>query len=100
MSTPTVESHATLTPPLAAAIARARRAGWGEALLALLDVLEPLGALGAGLLTMAQPAARLLGDAGSLGALAHLLETPEGVALLRRSLNGDEDADGTAHQPD
>ncbi len=91
MESTTPDSLIPLPPPLAGAIARARRAGWSEALLALLDVLEPLGALSAGLLTMAQPAARLLGDSGGVGALARLLETPEGIEALRRSLLDEDD---------
>jgi hypothetical protein len=69
-----------------------RARGWGDALSTALDVLEPLGPLGAQVLWVAQPAARLVGGWGEmLGALAQALEQPGGVERLRRALDDDTD---------
>ncbi len=66
-----------------------------EPLLALLDLLEPVSALSAQLLYVAQPAARLLGDRGSqISILAQLLETPEGIAQMRSYLETPPHSDG------
>ncbi|MCC6803802.1 MAG: hypothetical protein IT319_13035, partial [Anaerolineae bacterium] len=55
-------------------IRQIRARGWGDALSTALDVLEPLGPLGAQVLWVAQPAARLVGGWGEmLGALAQAL---------------------------
>ncbi|MFN8450756.1 MAG: hypothetical protein U0521_19780 [Anaerolineae bacterium] len=65
-----------------------RARGWGDALSTALDVLEPLGPLGAQVLWVAQPAARLVGGWGDLlGALARALEAPGGVERLRQALD-------------
>ncbi len=61
----------------------------GAASLAL-DVLQPLGLLGAQVLWVAQPAARLFGGGDALAALAQALETPEGISRLRSALGDDE----------
>jgi hypothetical protein len=67
-----------------------RARGWEQAASTALDVLQPLGPLGAQVLWIAQPAARLVGGWGDLfGALATSLETPEGIDRLRRALDGD-----------
>lgn len=67
-----------------------RARGWGDALSTALDVLEPLGPLGAQVLWVAQPAARLVGGWGDLlGALAQALEAPGGVERLRQALDGE-----------
>jgi hypothetical protein len=69
-----------------------RARGWGDALSTALDLLEPLGPLGAQVLWVAQPAARLVGGGGEmLGALAQALEQPGGVERLRRALDDDTD---------
>lgn len=81
-----------IDPRLAGWVARAAQAGWGGALLALLDVIEPIGVFGAGLLDVAQPAARLLGDrAGALTALARQLESRDGAAQLRQLIETYDD---------
>ena len=68
-----------------------RARGWGDALSAVLDILEPLGPLGAQLLWIVQPAGRLIdGGSEALGGLAQALEEPGGIERLRRLL--DEDA--------
>lgn len=73
-------------------IRQVRARGWGDALSVALDVLEPLGPLGAQLLYVAQPAARLIGGWGdSLGVLAQALEEAGGVERLRQALDEDED---------
>lgn len=72
-------------------IQQVRARGWGDALSTALDVLEPLGPLGAQLLYVAQPAARMFGGWGdSLGVLAQALEEPGGIERLRQALD-DED---------
>lgn len=69
-----------------------RARGWGDALSTALDVLEPFGPLGAQVLWVAQPAARLVGGWGDLlGALAEALEQPGGVERLRQALDDDGD---------
>ena len=69
-----------------------RARGWGDAVSTALDVLEPFGALGAQLLWVAQPAARLIGGWGdTFGALAQALEEPGGIERLREALEADED---------
>jgi hypothetical protein len=77
---------------------RLRERGWGEVALAALDALEPLTPLGAQMLWIAQPTLRLWGGGALVGELARLLESPEGVALLRDRLqDGDDPADGERH---
>lgn len=71
---------------------KVRARGWENALSLALDVLEPLGPLGAQLLWVAQPAARVIGGWGdALTGLAQTLEEPGGVERLRRLLDGDDD---------
>lgn len=71
-------------------IAAIRARGWGDAFSTALDVLEPFGPLGAQLLWVAQPAARLGGWGETLGALARALEQPGGVEKLRQALRQDD----------
>jgi hypothetical protein len=73
-------------------IRQVRARGWGDALSTALDVLEPLGPLGAQLLYVAQPAARMIGGWGeSLGVLAQALEEPGGIERLRQALDEETD---------
>lgn len=65
---------------------RARERGLLGAVHLMLDVLEPLGPLGAQLLWVAQPAAGLFGGAKALGEIAEALEAPEGLDTLRQRL--------------
>ena len=58
-----------------------------------LDLLEPLGPVGAQVLWIAQPLSALLGASKLVGGLAQALEYPEGIDYLRRRL--DEDDGGT-----
>jgi hypothetical protein len=53
----------------------------------LLDVLEPLGPVGAQVLYVAQPAASLWGGGQALGHIAAALEQPDGVEQLRQLLD-------------
>ncbi|MCZ2098093.1 MAG: hypothetical protein LC121_17855 [Anaerolineae bacterium] len=77
-------------------IRQIRARGWGDALSTALDVLEPLGPLGAQVLWVAQPAARLVGGWGELlGALAQALEQPGGVERLRLALEDDDQNENT-----
>ncbi len=71
-------------------IKQIRARGWGTAFGTVLDVLEPLGPLGAQLLWIAQPAARLLGGWDAVGALAQALEEPGGIDRLREQIEADE----------
>lgn len=65
-----------------------RARGWGDAVSIALDVLEPLGPLGAQILLIAQPAARLIGGWGdTVGMFAQALETPGGIEQLRQALD-------------
>jgi hypothetical protein len=72
-------------------VERFKRAGWGDALLAALDLIEPVGIVGAQFLYIVQPMARLMGDRqGEISTLAGLLETPEGFATLRQMLESED----------
>ena len=65
-----------------------RARGWQHAASTVLDVLEPLGPLGAQVLWIAQPAARLVGGwSDALGTLALALEAPGGIERLRHALD-------------
>ncbi|MDZ4768204.1 MAG: hypothetical protein SGJ24_03680 [Chloroflexota bacterium] len=87
----------SIDPRIAQIAARCLRAGWGDALLTLLDVMAPFGAIGAGLLDVAQPAARLFGDrTGTISALARAIETPDGTAALRSYIEANDDSDPDA----
>ena len=68
-------------------ISQLRARGWGDFLNTALDVLEPLGPLGAQLLWIAQPALGLFVRRDALGALAQALEEPGGIAALRKQLD-------------
>ncbi len=73
-------------------IRKVQARGWGDVLSAALDILEPLGPLGAQMLWIAQPAAHLIGGWGDgVASLAQALEEPGGVERLRRMLDQDED---------
>jgi len=60
--------------------------GLGDALSTALDVLEPLGPLGAQALWVAQPVLGLFVARETLGNLADALEQPGGVEHLRQML--------------
>ncbi len=72
-------------------IEQIRARGWSTALCTALDVLEPLGPLGAQLLWVAQPAARLVGGWEIVGGLAQALEEPGGIDRLRQQIEADEE---------
>jgi hypothetical protein len=74
-------------------IEQAKARGWGHALSLALDVLEPLGPLGAQLLWMAQPAMGLFGGREALGTLAEAMESPGGIERLRQQLEADSEGD-------
>lgn len=67
-------------------IQQAKARGWGDWIGVALDVLEPLGPLGAQLLWTAQPALSLFVNRDMIGALAQTLEEPGGVERLRHQL--------------
>ena len=76
-------------------IEKIRERGWGDAFSTALDVIEPFGPLGAQMLWIAQPAARLIGGWGdAFGALAQALEEPGGVERLRQMLDEYRDSEG------
>lgn len=79
----------------------ARLARWSQRLRAahlsvgigvLLDVLEPLGPLGAQMLWVAQPTLGLFVPREDVHSLARLIEAPGGIAWLRDQLVGPEAA--------
>jgi hypothetical protein len=61
--------------------------GLGAALHLALDVLEPLGPLGAQLLYVARPLSDLFGAGSAFMAIATALEEPGGVDRLRQMLD-------------
>jgi hypothetical protein len=69
-----------------------RARGWQEPLRWLVDTADPIGALVAPLLWIAQPLSRAFGADDVLGDMAHLLDDPAERARLRRWLN-DHNAD-------
>jgi hypothetical protein len=60
--------------------------GLGGALGVALDVLEPLGPLGAQVMYIAQPLLGVFLPRGVVGDIAHSLESPGGVEQLRKQL--------------
>jgi hypothetical protein len=77
--------------------------GLGGVLETALDALEPLGPLGAQLLLMTQPVAWVLGGRGLSAAargLAEALETPEGIAAIRRALEETSEGNGSTPHRD
>ena len=67
-------------------IQQVKARGLGDALSTALDVLEPLGPLGAQALWVAQPVLGLVIGHDALEELAETLETPGGVERLRQML--------------
>lgn len=65
---------------------RLKARGWAGPLSFLLDALEPIGPLAAQFCYAAEPVAWIIGGREPLRALAQSLETPEGIAALRRRL--------------
>jgi hypothetical protein len=67
---------------------RLHRSGLGSVAGVLLDILEPLGPLGAQLLLVAQPSLSLITSVSrkDLNGLAQLLDDPAGIAWLRSEL--------------
>lgn len=64
--------------------------GLGDALITLLDVVEPVGPLAAQLAWVFVPAARIVGGHTALHDLAEALEDPEANARLRQRLADDD----------
>ena len=60
--------------------------GLGDALGIALDVLEPLGILGAQLIWVAQPVLGVWFNRDTVREIAQMLETPEEVEQIRRFL--------------
>lgn len=61
--------------------------GLANPLRVLLDVLEPLGPLGAQMLYIVQPASRVIGMSDGVRQLAEALEEPGGIERLRQLLD-------------
>jgi hypothetical protein len=61
--------------------------GLGGAFGVFLDILEPLGPLGAQLLWVAQPTLRVFGAGETLNEVAQALEEPGGIERIRSLLN-------------
>lgn len=73
-------------------IEQARARGLDGPLRVALDVLAPLGPLGAQVLWAAQPALAAFGLWEAAAHLASALEEPDGVEQLRRWLDGESEA--------
>lgn len=71
-------------------ITQAKARGLGNALGLALDVLEPLGPLGAQMVWVAQPVLGLWIPRTALGQLAEALDAPGGVERLRHMLETDQ----------
>ncbi|MBZ0292680.1 MAG: hypothetical protein K8L99_08990 [Anaerolineae bacterium] len=71
-------------------IAKLKARGLGGALRVALDVLEPLGPLGAQVLWIAQPVSGMFGAREVVRELAETLEAPGGAAQLRHLLDEDD----------
>jgi hypothetical protein len=67
-------------------VQQAKARGLGHFLSTALDVLEPLGPLGAQAVWISQPALGLFVPRDMLGALAEALEQPGGIQRLREQL--------------
>lgn len=61
--------------------------GLGDALRLALDIIEPLGPLGAQMLYIAGPLGALFGAGPALTAIAEALEEPGGIDRVRRLLD-------------
>ena len=68
-----------------------RLRGWSGAARVLLDVLEPVGPLGAQILWIFQPLSSVFGWRQTVAEIARALEEPGGVEALRRELEADSD---------
>lgn len=77
-------------------IERIKARGLGNWLALALDVLEPLGPLGAQVVWVAQPVLGLWLPRSALGGLAEALEAPGGVEGLRVLLEAN-DTDNDTH---
>lgn len=82
----TAEPHDS-TPPEWAQQIHAR--GLGHALSVALDVLEPLGPLGAQVLWVAQPVLGVFIKPATLTSVAETLEAPDKLEALRHYLDGE-----------
>jgi len=70
-------------------IKQIKERGLGGAFAVFLDIIEPLGPLGAQILWVAQPTMRVFGAAETLGQVAQALEEPGGIERIRTLLNDD-----------
>jgi hypothetical protein len=66
-----------------------RARGLDDAVNLMLDILEPMGPLGAQILWFTQPVTRLFGWHKAVGIVAQALEEPEGILRLRQRLEND-----------
>jgi hypothetical protein len=80
-----METDAAESPP-PEWVQQARTRGLGGALGVALDVLEPLGPLGAQLVLVAQPLLGLVVSREALTGVAQALEEPGGIERLREQL--------------
>ena len=63
--------------------------GLGGTFAVFLDIIEPLGPLGAQILWVAQPTLRVFGTGETLDHVAQALEEPGGIERIRSLLNDD-----------
>lgn len=68
-------------------IEQVKRRGLVTPVRVLLDIVEPLGPLGAQILWVAQPVSGLFGASSVVGQLAKTLEEPGGIDHLRHRLD-------------
>ncbi len=72
-------------------IAHVRTNGWGAPVHLLLDVLEPLGPLGAQVMWVLQPALGVFVQRETLQHIAQTLEDPAAMQALRQQLDDTPD---------
>lgn len=67
-----------------------KQRGYGDIVHILLDTIEPIAPIVAQGLWMVQPLAGIWNGTHGIQSLAHMLETPEGIAELRQRLADDD----------
>lgn len=81
-----MEATNPVEPTVPEWVEQAKARGLGHALSVALDVLEPLGPLGAQVLWVAQPLLGIMVSSEALSSMAQALEEPGGIERLRQQL--------------
>lgn len=68
-------------------IEAAKARGWHTGLLLMMDVIEPISPLASQMLWVVQPMAGVFGAHEAIREIADVLESPEGLRMLREKLN-------------